>query len=73
MFPIEKVTAVILKCIDQLPQNLARVHNLVAIGSSDKNYKNRKLFLFFLLFSAVHVLFISCSNLDAPLEVQDIH
>ena len=34
MFPIEtyrkKETAVLLKCIDQLPQNLARVHYLVA-------------------------------------------
>ena len=39
MFSIEtyrKETAVILKRIDQLPQNLATVHNLV--GSFDTNF-----------------------------------
>ena len=38
----KKETAGILKCIDQLPQNLARVRNLV--GSFDQRYKNVKFF-----------------------------
>ena len=38
----EKETAVILKPIDQLSQNLARVHNLV--GSFDRRHKNVKFF-----------------------------
>ena len=38
IFSIE--TAVILKCIDQLPQNLARIPNLV--GSFEKSHKNFK-------------------------------
>ena len=38
----KKETTVILKGIDQLPQNLARVHNLV--GSFDKSNKNFKFF-----------------------------
>ena len=38
----KKETAVILKRIDQLPQNLARVHNLV--GSFDRSHKKFKFF-----------------------------
>ena len=38
----KKETAVILKRIDQLPQNLARVHKLV--GSFDRSHKNFKFF-----------------------------
>ena len=38
----KKETAVILKRIDQLPQNLARVHNLV--GSFDRSHKNFNFF-----------------------------
>ena len=38
----KKETAVILKRIDQFPQNLARVHNL--IGSFDRSYTNFKFF-----------------------------
>ena len=40
---MEKETAVILKHIDQLPQNLARVHNLV--GPLDRSHKNFKFFI----------------------------
>ena len=39
----KKETAVILKPIDQLPQNLARVHNLV--GSFDRSHKNLNFFI----------------------------
>ena len=69
----KKETAVNPKCVDQLPQNLAIVHNLV--GSFDRCQKFQ-IFLFFLLFplfSIVHLLSIFCSNFDTPLEVQDIH
>ena len=34
----KKKTAVILKCIDQFPQNLARVHNLA--GTFEKSHKS---------------------------------
>ena len=72
----KKETAVILKRIDQLPQNLARVRNLV--GSFDRSYKNVKFFysLFFILFplfSIVCLLSAFCSNFDTPLEIQDVH
>ena len=40
--PQKKEAAVILKGTDQLPQNLARVHNLV--NSFDTNKKNSKFF-----------------------------
>ena len=65
----EKETAVILKRIDQLPQNLARVHDLV--GSFDRSNKNFN-FLFFLLFplfSIVCILSVFCSNFDTSLAV----
>ena len=39
----KKETAVILKRIDQLSQNLARVHNLV--GSFDRSRKNLNFFI----------------------------
>ena len=68
--PIEKETAVILKRIDQLPQNLARVHNLV--GSFDKSHKS-SIFSIVLLFSIVCLLSAFCSNFDTPLKVQDVH
>ena len=38
----KKETSAILKRIDQLPQNLARVHNLV--GSFDRSHKKSKAF-----------------------------
>ena len=38
-----KETAIIVKRIDQLPQNLARVHNLV--GSFDRSHKNFNFFI----------------------------
>ena len=44
---LQKKTAGNRKRIDQLPQNLARVHNLV--GSFDRSHKCQ-IFLFFLLF-----------------------
>ena len=50
----KKETAVILKCIDQLPQNLARVHNLV--GSFDRSYKNFEFFYS----SHCFLLFVYC-------------
>ena len=68
----KKETAVILKPIDQLPQNLGRVHNLVHVGSFDRSYKTFKFFYLshcFILF----LLSVFCSNFDTPLEVQDVH
>ena len=56
--PIEKETAGILKRIDQLPQNLARLHNLV--GSFDRSHKNSDfsiVSIIFYCFSIVHLLF----------------
>ena len=56
----KKETAVILKRIDQLPHNLARVRNLV--GSFDRIYKKFKLFysfiasIVFYCLSIVHLL-----------------
>ena len=62
----KKETAVILlKCIDQLPQNLARVLNLV--GSFDRSYKNFK-FLFSSYCFHCFLLFVY-----TPIEVQDVH
>ena len=68
----KKETAVVLKCIDQLPQNLVRLHNLV--GSFDKSYKKFKFFFFPIvsIVSVVCLLSAFCSNFDTPLEVQDI-
>ena len=70
--PIEKKPAVILKRINQLLQNLVRVHNLV--GSFDKVI-NVQIFLFLLfpLFSIVCLLSAFCCNFDTPLEVRDVH
>ena len=70
----KKETAVILKRIDQLPQNLARVRNLV--GSFDRSYKKFQIFLFFSivqLFSIVCLLSAFWSNFDTSLEVQDVY
>ena len=69
----KKETAVILKHIDQLPQNLARVHNVV--GSFDRNHKIwnfSNLPIIFIVF-IVCLLSAFCSNFDTPLEVQDVH
>ena len=69
---LEKETAASLKCIDQLPQNAARVQNLV--HSVDTNHKSL-LFLFFLLlplFSIVHQLLVFCSNFNALSEVHEV-
>ena len=66
----KKETAAILKRIDQLPQNLVRVHHLV--GSFDISHKKFNFFLFyllFLLFSFDCLLSVFCSNFDTPLEV----
>ena len=69
----KKETAVILKRVDQLPQHLARVHNLVgSFGRSHKKF-NFLLFLLFPLFSFVCLLSTFCFKFDTPLEVQDVH
>ena len=70
----KKETVVILKRIDQLPQNLARVRNLV--GSFDRSQNNVEFFVFFALFplfSIVCLLSAFSSKYDTPLEVQDVH
>ena len=63
MFSIEtyrkKETAVILKRIDQLLQNLARVHNLV--GSFDRSHKNVKIFYSSYCFHCF-LLFVYCPS-----------
>ena len=56
--PKEKETAVILKHIDQLLQNLVRVHNLVRCF--DRNHKKFIFFIFPIVFyclSIVRLLF----------------
>ena len=53
----KKETAVILKRIDQLPQNLARVRNLVE--SFDRSYKNFKFFYSSYCFHCF-LLFVYC-------------
>ena len=53
----KKETAVILKRIDQLPQNLARLHNLV--GSFDRSHKNFNFFYSSYCFHCF-VLFVYC-------------
>ena len=61
----KKETTVILKCIDQLPQNLAIVHNLV--GSFDKSHKNFKFFYSSYCFHCFPLLVYClsfCSNFD---------
>ena len=69
VFPIEsfrgKETAVIPKCINQLHQNLAKVHNLVP--SFDVNHKNFQFFYSYNCFRiAIRILlFVFCSNFDA--------
>ena len=67
--PIEKETAVILKCIDQLPQNLARVHYLV--GSFDRCHKISNVFYSSYCFHCLLLFF--CSNFDTSSEVRDVH
>ena len=54
---LEKETAVYLERIDQLPQTLARVHNLVR--SFDRNHKNFKFFNSFYCFYCF-LLFVCC-------------
>ena len=53
----KKETAVILKRIDQLPHNLARVRNLV--GSFDRSYKNVEFFYSLHCFHCF-LLFVYC-------------
>ena len=60
----EKETAVILKRIDQLPQNLARVRNLVRFF--DGSHKNFYFFYCFYCF----LLFIYCPSFVATLILQ---
>ena len=71
MFSIEtyrkKETALILKCIDQLPQNLARVHYLVR--SFDRCHKNFKRFYSSYCFHCF-LLFIYCLSFDPTLMEQ---
>ena len=69
----KKETAVILKPIDQLSQNVARVYNLVRF--SDRSHEKFKFFLLSIvpLFSIVCLLSTFCSKFDTPLEVQDVH
>ena len=69
----KKGTAVILKRIDQLPQNLSSVLNLV--GSFDRSYKNVKFSILPIvsIVSIVCLLSTFCSNFDTPLELQDVH
>ena len=56
----KKETAVILKRIDQLPQNLARVHNTEYIVESfDKSHKNFKFFYSSYCFHCF-LLFVYC-------------
>ena len=72
MFPMEtfrKKTAVILKCIDQLPQNLARLHNFVQ--SFDTNHKSFILTYSSYCFHYI-LLFVFCSSFDAHLDVQAV-
>ena len=61
MFSMEtyrkKETAVIQR-IDQLPQNLARLHNLV--GSFDRSHKNFKFFYFYCFHC--FLLFVYCPS-----------
>ena len=57
----KKETAIILKRIDQLPQNWARVHN--SLGSFDRSHKNVNFFysivsIVFYCSSIVRVLFL---------------
>ena len=55
----KKETTVILKRIDQLPQNLARVHNLVdLVGSFERSPKNFK----FSILPIVSIVFY-CSSI----------
>ena len=66
----KKETAVILKRIDQLPQNLARVHNLV--GPSEEIIK----ISIFSILPIVYIVFYCFSivrHFDTPLGVQDVH
>ena len=49
----KKETAIILKRIDQLPQNFVRVRNLV--GSVDRSHNNFKFFIFFQPISLLQV------------------
>ena len=69
----KKQTALILKCIDQLPQNLARVHNLEY--SFDTNHENFKLFCFSNCFHCILLFFYCsfCSNIDDLSEVEAAH
>ena len=60
----KKETAVILKGIDQLPQNLARVHNLV--GSFDRSHKNFKFFYSSYCFYCFQLL-VCCSSFVSTL------
>ena len=55
----KKETAVILKRIDQSPQNLARVHNLV--GSFDGSHNNSKFFYSSYCFHCF-LLFVYCPS-----------
>ena len=69
----KKETAVILKRIDQLPQNLARVHNLVV--SFDRTHKMSNFCILFIVSIVYYCCLLSSfgSKFDTPLEVQDVH
>ena len=54
----KKETAVILKRIDQLPQNFARVHNLV--GPFERNYNNFNFSILPIVFIVFYCFYIVC-------------
>ena len=53
---LQEKETVVLKRIDQLPQNFPRVHNLV--GSFDRNHKNVKFFILPIVFIVFYCLSI---------------
>ena len=67
----KKETAVILKCIDHLPQNLARLHNLVC--SLFTNHNNFKFFYSYCFHC--FLLFLCCPSLWCTKcsEAQNVH
>ena len=72
LFSIEtyrKETAVILKCIDQLLQNLARVHNLAGSFAEVIKISNFSILpIVSIVFYCLSIVCL-CSKFDIPLEV----
>ena len=69
----KKEIAAILKYIDQLPQNSARVDNFE--HSFDINHKNFKFIYSSYCFHCIilFVFFVFCPNFDTLSEVQQVH